>query len=902
MIFIVFFSLIQLNFAFDILNYNGVQAEYFSINNPEVFIKSNYNYSFFNVSYIISGTSHNSIYNFSLNSENISVGSFSLLDLIKTDNSSFVGAREFRIQVGNDSGVVYLDFEKPFFNLLNDSILVLEHKLYFNFSYGDNSGFINNVSLYKKEGSNEILLANLKNKTEFYLNLSKKESLDLLFKVEDIAGNYYDFEKIIFIDDIFEPKIEKLFLILKDGKYTLDLKIKDDGDLSRYEIYQDLQTFSGLLNGNKVNKSITLPFYDGEIKIQIFDSRNNSIISNIDLTSPIENKNFDLISNKKDFVFTSNADFCYLESIDGREVLKNFTISSNRFDFLLDISKMGKKEIKFYCVLNNFKEYFTKNFFYDFNLPSKSKISAEKISDGGIKLSWLEAEDTESEVSYELYRNNEKIYSGTKLSFLDLEVFYPNEYEYFVKVLDEAENFQDSEIIKVIPIKQEIKFNSNLKETQEVEVNFYDLKINTEIGNNILIKVFNGDVLIDKFIFNNLNSTTFSKNINLTNGINKISVEVSDKIGNKKEESYFINYVDKSLLASNENEDNNSNEVIVEEKVAEILPFEDNLSLNSSNENLVVDSEDYFSYKISLIILFFIILIIILFVSFYLGGNKIEKINENKKNKSNFKSKIKNNSGKNFGSFFRTSADSELSKSLEQVKKKRLKKQQELDYLKSKEGTKRMLSNYDKDKFKSLSEGKTTYDFSSLISKKRIQERTKLNRKKENNLVKKMGWFKEKFDFVKENMKNSPRGDIKKNGINNKSINSLSFNSNKKEVNKLNLNDYLNKITSKKSWKNTSEYLMSTQVKKQQKIDEKEREKLNKLQEEENKRLEEVRKQQNKLENEQKKLLQKKTFESEKEEAKKSLDDYLNKKKKKRNFYFAEMFVNKDIRKRDKEK
>ena len=112
--------------------------------------------------------------------------------------------------------------------------------------------------------------------------------------------------------------------------------------------------------------------------------------------------------------------------------------------------------------------------------------------------------------------------------------------------------------------------------------------------------------------------------------------------------------------------------------------------------------------------------------------------------------------------------------------------------------------------------------------------------------------------------------------------------------------DYIMRKRSEKSWSNTKEYLMKTQVEKMQN----EIEKIRKISEERDLQLkerqlkeEEIRKKQ---EDKERRILEKIKLNEDKQSAKKSLDDYLFKKTKKRSWFFAESDVNRDLKSRNK--
>lgn len=842
-LFLLFF-LITSGFAFDVYNSDGTFATYFSINNPQVYVKTDQNLTFFNVSYEIFKTNFTNIVDLK-NCSNIYCGNFSLLNLINISNNSFNGAIKFLIEVGNEQKVIYLDFEKPKFNLNNFSIIPLDKRLNLNFNFSDNSGIILSVKLYKKDGSNLLFIKDLVNLSSYNYSLTKEGNLSFQFVVEDEAKNSYIFNKDFLIEDFFEPEIIETYVIFKDNSYLLNFNIKDD-NLANYEIIQGETKLSGLLVGNLINKEVLVPFNSGNIIFKVLDKAGNQKNKSINLDAKITNNYENKYSNKKIFKFTSDATYCFLENLDNLNVNKAFEKSSNTFSYNLDISKTKLYNISFYCEKEGFRQYFTKDFYYDINEPLKTELKIKKTLDGFLKLNWNESKDSESSIKYKLFKDDKLIYTGNKLEYTDIEVIYPESYGYYLQIIDEANNIVKSNEVKEVPKKVKVFFTSNIEQNLKVDKSDYNLTLNTDKNSKVNVIVKNDGKILSENLINKSISEKLDFNLKFSEGINQVIVQIEDEFGNKLEETFFVTY-DLPIVA-------------IQETIKEPVITKKDIIEEPENNTLVVEElkeESSFSYLGFFIMIIFIILISVLFVSNYSGKDNFIKKKIKKNNRFIFDKKVKN--------------DFVLEKSLSKIKSLRIEKQKQIELKKKKENNKKELTEFSKKKHQDLSNSSSfKFDISSL---KKHGIRTKREREELEEIIEKRPEILKKsfFNFKKK--------------------------SNKKKEDDISL--YINKVRNSKSWDSTREYLMKTKLEKekieQEKIREKEEALNKKIQAEREKKEEQLRKEEEKK----RKQEEKEKERYEKNIAKQSLNDYIEKRtKKNRNLFFAEKSVERELKNR----
>lgn len=863
-IILLFFALIFSTFAFEIYNSDGVVASYFSMSNSQVFVKTSQNLSSFQVFYNISGNNFSNVVDLA-KCDSLYCGDFSLINLITNNNGSFSGSSEFLIKVGSEMKKVYLDFEKPTFNLSSFEILSDVRKLNLKFDFSDNSNKISSVKLYQKDDSNLIFVKDVLNLSSYNFSLKEEGNLTLRFVVEDEAKNIYTFDSDFQIGDFFNPVITKTFVIFKDESFYLNFDISDD-NLDKYEIIQSGISLSEDVSGTGLSKEIKVPFSSGKIIFRVLDIVGNQVNKTINLDTKITNNYLNKYSNQKNFKFTSDATNCFLEKLSDKSINKDFSKSSNTFSIDLDISQVKLYTLDFYCEKDGFRQYFNSDFYYDIEEPSESELSVSETNEGYLKLSWTESKDSQSPVKYYLYKDDSKIYTGTKLEYTDLKVIYPESYGYYLKVEDEAGNSVQSNQVKAVPKKVKVSFSSNINVNDVVEVDKsnYLFTLNTDEKSKVSVVVKNNDKVIFEKIIENTTSSKLDYNLELTEGINQILINIEDEFGNIESQTYFVTYlkpievvkVDTSSVKVVDSIENNQNNSVINETINE--------------SSLVVEDDSNIIFWLFLII---IVLILILYFGYNFVSFDAIKINKSKKNfKKNSSSKSKKMGIRKNIFKFEKKDDFGLEKSLYKVRKQRVERQKKLALEKKRLENKKELSEFSKNKINDISR-KSSFNF------------TKDSLNKNNIILKREKTDLEEIPQTHQNLSKS---------------NFSLFNKKKKEEPKKDdLSLYITKIRESKSWGSTKEYLMKTKLEKEKL----EQDKLRAKQEAQNQKLAEQRAKQEEVqrkeEDKARKEQEKQRFKEERKIAKDSLNDYLGKRtKKKKSFFFAERAVERDLRNR----
>ncbi|MCA9459833.1 MAG: hypothetical protein KC550_04770, partial [Nanoarchaeota archaeon] len=785
---IIFLLSFQICFSFDLFNSKGEIQDYFSTSEPFVFVKTSQNLSNYSVSYSLSANNFFFYYNLTPCSSDY-CGDFSLLDLITTENGSFSGSSLFKVKLNDEEKIIYFDFKKPNFQLLNWSLDKNNRMIKLNFTYSDNFLKIKSLNLYLKNNSNLVFIADLNNLSNYDYTIENEGILNLLFKIEDLAGNINEVEKTILVEDFFPPKITYSKLISNSGNFQLEFELEDK-NLTRYEITQGSTLLSENIYGTSLYKKVNLPFESGAINFKVLDGNSNEVSLSYDLSSSIINNYKTKYSSQKIFEFESNSDLCVLSKIDGETINKNFSKDSNKFSIGLDITEEKLYNLAFYCENNILREYYEREFIYDNTKPSSIEIFAEKTDDGNIDISWTKSSDTESEIIYELYRNGDDIYSGSKNDYLDLKVGYPKSYIYYVKVSDLAGNFVESNRVNLTPNKIYVELETNLESENIVLFSNYNFELKTDSNSNVEVKVINSGNIIDSKILTNVDHIS-NININLSKGVNEIIVTVTDEFLNQRSQSYFITANPPEILAKIEEE-------IVQEDLIQEAVIE-NIIEESSVETVFIPAEEI---KSSSFWIWFTFWVLILGIFIWIIIFNEEKLKKHMSMLSKKKSKYD----------FKRRNDLILKKHVGKVKKERIIKQKEKENFKKQLAlkNKKAVSKYDEEKIKNLSYKKQNMDYAFSTSRfsSKPNKKSKLNsnygQHNNNNITnynnrnkpKKSSSLSKDVSELKNNIKESFMGIFKP----------------KQKEKQDEFSNYLQKKHGEKSWKSQNDYVQKKEI------------------------------------------------------------------------------------------
>ena len=811
--------LTSIGFAFEVLDENNKARTYFSNNEPQIYIKTPKNISHITLEYTKNETTYEK--NYSLNPcDNSYCVSFSLINFL-TSKSLPIKSGEFAISSDSQSKTIYLDADPPKFNITNHTINNKTKELKIQFNYSDNYK-ISKIELYDVSGSKETPIKNLTSQKSYSQKVSQIGLIKLRFKTYDTSGNINTYDEIFSINDIFEPEIEKTLLILKDDSYSLYFKISDD-DLQSYRIIQKDLQIEGEIRGETYENTISLPYNEGTAKLAVYDEHSNTKTKSISLKSSISNSYEEKYSNKNIFTVKSNADKCILTKIDSRQKNTELSKSGRNFEIDLSLSRTQPYDLEFYCEDDKIREYFTREFYYDTEEPENTVLEIEQTNTGNLKLYWDSASDRQGDVKYILYKEDkdgdgDDIYDGTKTSYTDKNVNYPQEYTYYLRVLDEAGNSVRTNKISQTPQKVNINLKTSLEKDITTKENTYTFNIETENETTTHITVKNSG----KTLFENTTQKSKSSHkIPLEKGINEIIIEIKDSFNNTKEESYFITY---------------------EEPLIKLKSTINNNYINNTNNNSQLEDkkvEDNQKKHLWYVIIFSLIALGIFIWYFIFNESRIRK--RSMKPMQNYVGKKDVN----------RRHDKVLSRHIEQIRRNRKEKEDEIIKQKKKEEIKehRKILDLEKEKMSDLQSHRTDIDFETGNLKREPKKEIP------DNKTKKSFWtaFSRK---PKEKIRNDP------------------------------FSRYLQEQHSAKSWDSPNHYRKAYF------------DKL-KAQEEQKKKEQEEGKKLKQLDIEEEKIKHAKPKEI-KEHRKNtlSLDEYLNKRTKKRKFFFADREVDRDIRRR----
>lgn len=640
-------------FSFDIEDSSGKSRTYFSINNYKVNVISDIQYDNFTVYYSLFNGSEQRTYGFNKCSSKY-CGNFTLTELIQNLNDTFVGSKIFTISVGNENRTIFFDLENPSFTLISSNVNSQKKQLELEFNYSDNSGLIDSVTLYKEDNDDLLKMANLSGKSRFNYSLSSSENLTLLFKVIDAGGNVFDFEKDFFIDDIFAPNINKSLLIYDKEQYDLYIKVTDE-NLSKYTITQGSLSLSEDINAKSFEKVVDIPFTSGNVLLRVTDNKGNEVNRTIALsTSGLSvSYNSEYSRDKILRLTSSNANKCVLTKINSDTYNKEFNKDSQQFNVNLDISEQKKYDITFYCENSNLKVYYQRGFTYDTEPPTKPVLSAYANEDGFVDLNWSKSVDSfTTDIEYVLYRDDDEIFDGEERDYEDDEVSYPDEYEYYVEAIDKAGNDVRSDYIKIVPRKVDVRLFSNLGEVQTFKNQNYTFILDTEKNASIVVKHLHNKKVVKEFKLDNLVEERVELGLSFVEGLNEVVVEITDSIGNKKEDTFFVTYEPEVLAA-------NPDDVIGEDVISE--------PVNQTQSGTVEEETGGWGFWIWILVF---LLALGIFIYFFI-------LHEPDRRENNSFSQRGRRKQSRFNLDFGKGKDGMLAKDLQRIKKERIRRQEE---------------------------------------------------------------------------------------------------------------------------------------------------------------------------------------------------------------------------------
>jgi hypothetical protein len=558
---LIFLSLFQFSFSLSILDISTkTEIEYASFEMNPFIIYSNTTDLF--VNFVM--TNKKVSQNLTLEKcEELFCKTFDIIDFGLIENGSFKLPLKVIFSTKTENKTLNFDFIKPTISI--KKILDKENKIgkiYLN--YTDNIKAILKSYTILDEEENEISTSINDEKNIITFVLEKVQNLTLKIVVTDLTKSITNFEKIIEIEDIFEPRITSVFKIInkKNEKETeLKIKMRDDTKLKKLIFKNNLELKT--LNLEKKYKEIDL-FLDKNkmeknFSLELFDNSNNSIkenyeILNYDISTSLKN------SKVSNLLLFSKYKTCVLEKIDNSTINKNLESSSiETFKVELENLILENKEymLYFYCEELFEKKYFQTTFFWDTKLSENLNFNLNVNKIDYPIVSWDKIDDKNLPITYVLRKNGIVIYNTTdllsKYYYFDGDASLNQNINYSLTYYDGV--FNKKNVEKKIIIYKTLTKIKNL--TKKIE----DLKLKNLTKKNldaIINSKFNEKT--KTYQYQNQNSEKLN---NLNNRENSIRNNGNTNIGNS-DENNRENGMGNNIRNSN---DKNNKENGIENKV-----------------------------------------------------------------------------------------------------------------------------------------------------------------------------------------------------------------------------------------------------------------------------------------------------------------------------------------------
>jgi hypothetical protein len=481
-------------------------------------------------------------------------------------------------------------------------------------------------------------------------------------------------------------------LVNKYGDLELRFSLSDSSLIEYYSIKKDSKSILFDVNKKKYQGEEVITFDGGNFLFIVEDNFSNKYEKTISLENDLSIDFRDTYTNDNKIRVRADADRCVLTSIDSDNLNRDFNEkASNNFEYEYDFDNEKKYEIEIYCEKGEYRVYEKTNIYFDETAPLLGILDYNIENDGSISFQWANFNDKltkDSDLKYRLFRDKNQIYQGNSLEFNDYDIEYPQTYQYYLEVVDLANNKVETDTIDLSPKKSKIYFNSPINIRDDINNSVFKLEFETEKDLDINVKIKNNGEVYNEFDFRSENNI-ISRNIELKEGLNEILLTLKDNYSNEKQITYMRNYLPRDL-----NVGENSS---IKEDV--------------KNENVSLDKPNL------IYITLLIITILILSLIIYINKSIIWGIFNRKKRKSRAQMLRKRKE------------DLVLGKSILNIKKRRIEKEKRKSEKEKKQKIiKREKSEYESSKLKDLSKEKKNIDLSKISRRKKTKRHINLVR------------------------------------------------------------------------------------------------------------------------------------------------------------------------------
>lgn len=540
-----FFFILSLDLAFsqlDIYSQDGNMIDYYSFNSPNIKIKTDIDKSNFSIKYFEKDSLREKFFDLSKCGDYF-CGEFNVIDL---SQDYFV--KLVNVSVGSEKKVIRADFQKP---VLSYNYSVKKDKLNILMNCTDELSQIKSIKVYQ----NDSVIGNFNydfsdRKEELKLNktfLVKEGSYKIKIFCEDFVKNSFDYFFNIEVNDYQKPEIKINSIEKSEGNLKIDFEAKDKNKIKKYEIVKDNYVVTENINKNSFKVNTLFPYYKRFV-IRVIDEFDN--VKELDYSLDEYDIELRESTDNQDKIFIdTSADECFIQKINSERINEDLKEKSGDFYYDLDSKSTKSFSIEGFCKKRGYKKDFDLDFFLDLDSPRKSSVDLYANLDGSVKVSWSKSEDDQSKVIYYLYRDSDKVYSGSSLNFKDNSVSFPNEYEYYIVVRDKAGNEVKSSKEQIVPkdVSTFIKLDKTYYKVSDQSV----LKINLglEKGSVLRIRSFVNDELLDVRV-ENVSGSNFVYSYKPVLGDNILEFHSQDLRGNeltRKVRIFFENLSESQL-------------------------------------------------------------------------------------------------------------------------------------------------------------------------------------------------------------------------------------------------------------------------------------------------------------------------------------------------------------------
>ena len=288
---------------------------------------------------------------------------------------------------------------------------------------------------------------------------------ELYVTAKDYSGNWAENEDNFGVEDEFGPIVSNIEVQEdKEGNIEISFDIEDESDIYSWQFNSQTKIFGEIFDENKSKQFVKTEYVFDKKTVTIItrDVLGNEEKMSYTLPSSISISASDKIGDTLK-ITAKGADSCEIISGISKDDL---TKSGDVFSLDVKESSQGEYDVIVECENEKMSKEAVVSFEIDRTPPEIEAFNAIARDDGFIELEFEYEEDVEEILVFRNEKRIKTLDNGNK-KFVDKNVDFPNPYDYYIELTDEAGNEGKSEVMTVVPKKVDILFDVTSQDLNE---------------------------------------------------------------------------------------------------------------------------------------------------------------------------------------------------------------------------------------------------------------------------------------------------------------------------------------------------------------------------------------------------------------------------------------------------